>query len=384
MYTLNGKWFDGKTSQQVEASCYIDGSGMTKLYLQPDRRCVFSGDFSALKVSPRLGNTPRYVYFPNGGKFECADNDTLDQCCQQINPSPVQQWIHKLETHWHYVLLTLGVVVLFSWAVVVYGVPATAKHVAKMLPHQVSEFASEQTLDMLDKTFMKPSTLDEDVKQRLAESFAPVLAAHPGEPLRVLFRDGGRVGANAFALPDGTMIFTDQMVQLAKNDDELIAVLAHEIGHVVHHHGMRLAIQDSILAFLLVAITGDISTTSELLVALPLILTQMSYSRDFERESDDYALAYMKANNIEPIHFVNLMTRLEASIACQVKFDKADEEEAAEEVIEESAEATEQKSTLEHCEENNGSDESSDSSMDSVLDYFSSHPTTAERLQQFR
>jgi Zn-dependent protease with chaperone function len=378
MYTLNGKWFDGKTSQQLDARCYIDSSGITKLYLQPDRHCVFSGDFSALRVSSRLGNTPRYVYFPDGGKFECLDNDTLDQCCQQITPNPIQQWIHKLETHWHYVALTLGVVLLFSWAVVVYGVPASAKHVAKVLPHQVSEFASEQTLEMLDKTFMEPSTLDEQVKQRLAESFAPVLAAHPDIPLRVLFRDGGRVGANAFALPDGTMIFTDQMVQLAKHDEELIAVLAHEIGHVVHHHGMRLAIQDSILAFLLVAVTGDISTTSELLVALPLILTQMAYSRDFERESDDYALAYMQAHNIEPIHFVNLMTRLETSITCQAKLDRADEAKADDK----SPEATEY--TLEHCQENHNDAEASDSQMDSVLDYFSSHPSTAERLQQFR
>lgn len=370
MYTLNGKWFDGKTSQQLEASCYIDSSGMTKLYLQPDRHCVFSGDFSELRVSSRLGNTPRYVYFPGGGKFECLDNDGLDQCCQQINPNQIQQWIHQLESRWHYVLLTLAVVLVFSWAVVVYGVPATANYVAKVLPHKVSEFAGEQTLDMLDNTFMEPTTLDENTRQRLMESFAPVLAAHPDLPLRVLFRDGGRVGANAFALPDGTMIFTDQMVHLAKHDEELIAVLAHEIGHVVHHHGMRLAIQDSILAFLLIAITGDISTTSELLVALPLILTQMAYSRDFERQSDDYALAYMKANGIEPVHFVNLMTRLEASFTCRAERKEGD--------------AGDQDAVASHCEEKVKNNDADDSQMDTVLDYFSSHPTTAERLEQFK
>ena len=156
-----------------------------------------------------------------------------------------------------------------------------------------------------------PSELDKATRTRLTEHFRPVLEDHPDNELRVLFRKGGRVGPNAFALPNGTLVFTDEMVQLAKHDDELLAVLAHEIGHIVHRHAMRRVIQDSLLSFALLAITGDISGSSELFLALPVLLTELAYSREFEREADRYALDYLKSHNISPLHFVRLMRRID-------------------------------------------------------------------------
>lgn len=50
-----------------------------------------------------------------------------------------------------------------------------------------------------------------------------------------------QIGANAFALPDGTLVVTDELVELAgDNDDEVLAVLAHELGHIHERHGLRL------------------------------------------------------------------------------------------------------------------------------------------------
>ena len=54
----------------------------------------------------------------------------------------------------------------------------------------------------------------------------------------LLFRDGGKFGANAFALPSGKIIVTDQLASLL-NDEQIVGVLAHELGHVVYRHGMR-------------------------------------------------------------------------------------------------------------------------------------------------
>jgi len=90
-------------------------------------------------------------------------------------------------------------------------------------------------------------------------------------------------------------------------------VLAHEIGHVVYRHGMRSIVQDSLLGFAILAITGDISGSSELFVGLPVLLTELAYSREFEREADQYALTYMQDHAIELKHFANLMRRVEQS-----------------------------------------------------------------------
>jgi Zn-dependent protease with chaperone function len=92
---------------------------------------------------------------------------------------------------------------------------------------------------------LRQSKLPLERQQSLTQQFEDLvlLAQELNYPhidnMQLLFRDGGSVGANAFALPGGTVIATDQFIQLSENDDEIIAVLAHEIGHVRHQHSLR-------------------------------------------------------------------------------------------------------------------------------------------------
>lgn len=352
MITLKGFWFDGQSSAQIPAQLRITELGQVQVCHQADKQILQQGRFCDLEVSSRLGNTPRYLQFADGQKFETLDNDSVDRANAMLNPGRWQNLVHRLESRMHFVFLTLVVVIAFGWGVVNYGVPLTAKVVAHALPQNVLTFASEQTMAALDGTFFSPSTLDDPVKQRVREHFRAAVDQHPQLNLKVLFRDGGRIGANAMALPDGTVVFTDQMVELAERDDELLAVFAHEIGHIVHRHGMRSVVQDSVLAFLLVTITGDASATAEIFLALPVILTELAYSRDFEREADDYALDYLQTHNIPSENFSQLMARLES--AARAERDKASAQPKGQ----------------------NGEKP--------WRNYLSSHPSTAERLKKFK
>jgi Zn-dependent protease with chaperone function len=159
--------------------------------------------------------------------------------------------------------------------------------------------------------------LDAAVMERLQGRFHPIIEEYRGYDVHVLFRASKGLGANAFALPDGTIIFTDDMVKLSADDDELLAVLAHEIGHVVHRHGLRTLVQNSLFAFVVLAITGDVHGTSHMFLGLPVLLTELSYSRDFEREADDFALSYLMRQGISPVHFANLMRRIEKKRAAE-------------------------------------------------------------------
>ncbi|MFZ7128180.1 MAG: M48 family metallopeptidase [Desulfobacterales bacterium] len=119
----------------------------------------------------------------------------------------------------------------------------------------------------------------------------------------------------AFALPAGTIIFTDEMVRIAENDDELLSVFAHEIGHVAHRHAMRRVVQDALLSFAVLSVTGDASGVSELFLGLPVLLTEYAYSRGFEREADRFALGYLVENQIPPVHFADILVRIERTDA---------------------------------------------------------------------
>ena len=408
MIVLQGYWFDGKTSARVSAEVQVDSDGKLCAVHLADNTVFQTCDFSEVRVSSRLGNTPRYLYFTGGEKFETLDNQLVDQLLHQYRPSFLHTLAHQLESHIYFVCITLIAVIALSWGGIKYGLPAASKAIAYRLPQEVMNLASRETLELLDKTHLGETTLEQSVQDRVQAHFDSALKENVNEHVHVLFRDGGDLGANAFALPDGTIIFTDQMVRLAKDDNELLAVLVHEIGHVKHRHALRSAIQGTSIGFLVSMLTGDLSAASSALAALPVILTTMSYSRDFEREADQNALNYLTSHQIDTMNFVTLMERVTYEAHCDRllradnKWDEifkkdTDEEHNESEAGQDSAsdKQTSDKAKTEkpilkeeqlaarkmQCDkliEEHKSDKSA------VMDYFSTHPATEERLQKFK
>ncbi len=313
---LQGHWFDGKTSASQWVELQMDDAGEICVIHIANQSELLRAPFSSVKISSRVGNTPRFLYFPHGEKFETTQHDQVDQWIREYRPSFWHSLAHQLESHTYFVALTLVLVISFTWAVAVYGLPAASRYIAYHLPQNVMNRAATETLQLLDKTQLKPTKLDAQTQQNILAHFAPAIDQNKNLHIKVIFRGGGAIGANAFALPDGTVLFTDEIVRLAKNNDELLAVLAHEIGHVKYRHSLRSVIQGSVISFGVAMLTGDLSAASNLLASLPVVITNMSYSRDFEREADDNSLAFLDANHIARHYFVDLMDRLTYQAEC--------------------------------------------------------------------
>lgn len=396
---LQGIWFDGKTSVSQPVELRMNGAGEVSVLRVSDQTLLTTVPFSAVKVKSRVGNTPRYLYFPSGEKCETRDHAIVDQWLKSQKSSILHSLAHTLETHSYFVALTLVLVIVFGWLTVAYGLPAASRYIAFQLPQKIMDRAATETLQILDKTHLKPTKLDAETRARILKHFAPAIAQNSDLHIRVMFRGGGHIGANAFALPDGTVLFTDEIVYLAKNDDELLSVLAHEIGHVKYRHSLRALIQGSVVSFAVAMVTGDVSAASNLLASLPIIITNMSYSRDFEREADNNSLVFLDANNIARHYFVDLMERLTYQVECLHLL-----------AMEKSANKATSKSSAVNSSVNPSSISSSDvenkgwqyleanreecdklmagqekNIFDSdVLGYFSSHPETKERTAKFK
>lgn len=311
MISIKGKWYDGRTSATEDVVCIVYDNGALRIERMSDGGLILARSRFDIEISPRLANTQRYLIFPQGEKFETDDNDVVDRIETQFTKLSWLKSVYRLESHWRYVLPALALLLFILWGGMSYGIPWVAGTIAYRLPASMLSFAGNQTLDILDRSVFEPSELDAKTQKRVLKHFQPVMERHSGYTLEIVFRKGGRIGPNAFALPNGAIVFTDEMIQMAEHDDELLAVLTHEIGHIVHRHGMRTLIQDSILGFVLLAITGDVSGSSELFLGLPVLLTELAYSRKYEREADEFALAYMHTNGISPAHFAILMRRIE-------------------------------------------------------------------------
>lgn len=307
MHEVRGVLHDGSTSRRRDATLRFYGDGTVRLQVEGEERSL---SFHELEIPSRLGSTPRRIRLPDGGELEVMDNDAVDAVLDAYGRRG-HDWLHRLESRLFAVLVAtaavLGAGALFLW----YGVPALARHAAFAVSSQLASQIGEGTLDVLDRTF-EPTQLPDERQASLRGAFAGVVdQAEAGYAYRLELRRGGMIGANAFALPSGTVVMTDELVALAENDQEIAAVLAHEVGHVAYRHGLRQAIQSSMLAITIVLVTGDLSSTSGFVAALPTLLAETHFSRDFEREADEYAARYLATRDIDPCRLGALLARMQ-------------------------------------------------------------------------
>ena len=193
-----------------------------------------------------------------------------------------------------------------------YGLPAMANAAAAVTPKAVFSLIDAGALDTVDRVFFSESNLDQSRRQELTSIFEELIevAGEESPPLNLLYRDGGRIGANAIALPGGTIILTDQLAALAEKDDEIAGVLAHEIGHVAERHSLRQIYRVLGVAFMVSVIGGDSGQIVEDVIAQAVAIESLSYSRKFESEADRYSVEVMLKAGRDPFAFVDLLDRV--------------------------------------------------------------------------
>lgn len=138
---------------------------------------------------------------------------------------------------------------------------------------------------------------------------------------RFLLLDSDEI--NAFAAPGGFIFVTRGMARLCSSEDELAAVLAHEIGHVQNNHGLR-AIKSSRLvsAFTILAIettrtlAGDevkqLTEAFEGSVSdITHTLMTSGYARRLERDADAAAVTIMRRLGYDPTGLSRMLEEME-------------------------------------------------------------------------
>ncbi|HJS38919.1 MAG TPA: M48 family metalloprotease, partial [Burkholderiales bacterium] len=257
----------------------------------------------------RVADTPRWLYLPGGGALVTGDNDAVDRMTRLAR---YERLLHRWESRPAYALAAVALVAVAVWLLVTRAVPAVVEEVAQRIPVETEAVLGRETLESMDEHIFKPSTLSA-ARQDSLRGKLERMAGAPGEavPYRLEFRASPVLGANALALPSGIVVMTDELVRKSKNDQEVLGVLAHELGHVQHRHTMRHLLESSAIALIIAAITGDVASATSLAAAAPTVLLQLKYSRDAEREADRYAIDLMRKVGYDPRHFTALLARIE-------------------------------------------------------------------------
>jgi len=292
MIEFRGSYFDGKSSRAHAVVIHYSGEALS---VKGEGVNVDDVPLNECTIPPVLGTTTRSLLLPGGGRCDTDDLEAIADLERSLGTNLGMRVVHYFESNWQLVALCFAGLIVCTWLFISHGIPFIAKEAAAAVPLSVTERLSLQTLDVLDEHYVAPTGLDEERVKELETIFYTLVAGKEQDfNYRIEFRLGGTmVGANAFALPSGLILMTDELVAMSESDEELIGILYHEITHVEKRHGMRMVLQNAGVALLISALAGDVASITSVASTLPTVLAQTGYSRSFEREADRGAGRYM-------------------------------------------------------------------------------------------
>ena len=290
---LEANYFDGQSTRIRTVNLSVAGGDLIIAGADIDLRVPFA----EVRVDERLGRAPRRLHLNNGAFCEVRDLSALDALLSETAHRDGR--VDRMQRQFRIVLPALIACVAVGLAAYRWGLPWAAALGARHLPPAVGETLSVQTLKILDDgRILVPSKTSEARRRALSAQFHALRLPDGGVvDSALLFRGSAELGANAFTLPDGTIIVLDDLIAAIGDDRQILAVLAHELGHAHGNHGMQLLIQSSAAGAFLTFYLGDVS---HLLAAAPTALVQARYSRDLEQQADDYAAALLRFNGLSP------------------------------------------------------------------------------------
>lgn len=310
MKTIPGQYFNGRVSRCFTAELVVigDNDAWVRIADDGDERAPPPTRVSSLAVTSRLDGVPRSIRFPGGELFRTDHNDRVDALLADAGFQLKQTWVHRLENHQGAVAFSLLVILAAIGSFLQWGIPAIADHASRLVPESAEVAIGEDVLEQMnDLDLIHPSGQTEDARVALEE----YLYSHDdGGDLKLLIRQSDFLGANAFALPGGTIIITDDLITLAESDEEILAVYFHETGHIRQRHLVKQALRSSMLSLLVVTLTGDLAAATDLATVIPTMIYTFSYSREFETEADRYALRRLAEAGVDTSCFADIMRRL--------------------------------------------------------------------------
>lgn len=323
---IRAKWFNGRSSRARDVLIALEpgpkGPGL-RLHvvdlahaasrLFPHGEVEWPPQWSAGRAPQRVT-----VALRDHGSVEIAQLEAWQAALVAAGGRP--SLAQRMQTRWPTLLGVLLIAALGLVAFYRYGTPWAAAQLARHIPLEWELNLSQQALAQVDQRWLQPTRLPPGRQAELRTQFDTLLTQlaplkrYPAYAPRyeLHFRRG--LGPNAFALPGGIVVMTDELVEAAAkqglSDDALLGVLAHEIGHVEHRHGTRLVVEQGVLNVGLGLALGDVSSVVSMAGTL---LTSLSYRRQHESESDCFAFALMARAQRSTAPLAELLSGLSSS-----------------------------------------------------------------------
>jgi Zn-dependent protease with chaperone function len=360
--SLQADYYDGRSARRHRV----------ELATAPGEVC-FSGEaerrvpLDQVRISEQLGVAPRMLSFADGAHLEVRDHAAFDRWL--VETGYRERRVDLLQRSWLATGISIVVIAAFVFAAYRWGLPFVANKVAERMPESALRLMSEQTLKLLDRHLLEASQLPPERQSELRQQFEALADDGADDEVQAVieFRRSPTLGPNALALPDGRMVLLDELVAIADNDEQILGVLAHELGHVRHRHSVRLLVQSSAVGAVLAWWIGDFSSV---IAAAPAALMQARFSRELEADADRYAAGQLKSHALSPVRLAEMLEKLQARQGQHRANSASPQSEPA--------------GAKPAPEKDEGEAKQADDDAQPLMQYLASHPATQERIRALR
>lgn len=153
---------------------------------------------------------------------------------------------------------------------------------------------------------------DETLQQRVRTIGARIAAICDRKELVYHFAVIDDKDVNAFSLPGGYIFVDEGLVKKTTSDDELAAVIAHEVAHVTARHAVKRFESGIGLQLLQLASLATRQAQATQGISLASQAARLAYAREDELEADKLGAKYMKAAGFEPKAMLTFLETLDA------------------------------------------------------------------------
>jgi predicted Zn-dependent protease len=301
---FEGRFSDGKSAAATDVHVRLSDHGI--VIERPGTADPLVWPYGALATAEPLTQHAidaliTYPYMPGATLF--VPEGTFARRLAQLAPhltARAQRWSHARPWIWAAMLLLMvsGLIWMSNLS------PSRA--IARLLPDEAREKLGQQVVaSMTDNRKICTASPGVDVLDKLVKRLTH--ASGQKRPFKVVVVDWSLL--NAFATPGEQIVLTRGLINKAESADEVAGVIGHEMGHGIEMHpetGIVRAIGMSAAMELLVG--GGGGTIGN----VGMMLAQLSYTRDAEREADEHALRILREAKISPKGFGNFFRRIDA------------------------------------------------------------------------
>jgi beta-barrel assembly-enhancing protease len=214
---------------------------------------------------------------------------------------------------------TVAAVIGGAWAlaaVFLIGVPLMAAPIADVMPARYRSQIADISWSQVDGFTTLCDDGDEATRVLNDAAYRMMSAASVPESDAIWITIVDAPFPNAFALPDHSIIVTDDLIAMSEHPDELMGVIAHEIAHIEHNHVMTNVVRQIGAGVFFDVVFGGAGAGQAIAIA-SVNLAGLRYSRGDETDADVRGLEYLDAANIDTGGLARLFERFDEMAEAQ-------------------------------------------------------------------